>query len=226
MAFASRSLRTRLAFLQEKPRVYPEMTARAYLRFFAALTGIAEPRRRVGELLSLLALDHAADRPIAGYSRGMQQRTCLARVLLSRPELLILDEPTLGLDPAGVGEMRDILLRLKADGVAILFSSHQLAEMERVCDRIVLMNAGRVIADGARADLARRLLGHLEISAEVDAVSEPIRRAVAALPIVQAVEVRAPQHLQVSLVASADADAARHGSSRARSPAPVAQLYR
>lgn len=148
-----RDLRMLIGYLQEKPRIYPEMTARGYLRFFADLYGIPDAGARVREVIERVGLTSAVDRRLGNFSRGMQQRTCLARVMLHRPELLILDEPTLGLDPNGVADMRAIFREMKAEGVTLLFSSHQLAEMERVCDSVVFMRQGRVLATGRPAEL-------------------------------------------------------------------------
>lgn len=145
--------RLRLGYLQEKPSLYPEMTARAYLRMFAQLHGVARPELRVDEVLERVGLTSAADRPMGRYSRGMQQRASLARVMLHEPEFLILDEPTLGLDPRGVADMRDIFREMRAAGTTLLFSSHQLAEIERICDSIVFLSQGRVIASGPPAAL-------------------------------------------------------------------------
>lgn len=142
-------IRMRIGYLQEKPRIYPDMTAFDYLSFFARLYGIVDAKKRVGEVLERVGLTAAADRRIGSYSRGMQQRACLARVMLHEPELLILDEPTLGLDPNGVADMRAIVRDMKAAGMTLLFSSHQLAEMERICDSVIFMQAGSVIAAGA-----------------------------------------------------------------------------
>jgi ABC-2 type transport system ATP-binding protein len=146
-------VRLKVGYLQEKPRIYPEMSARAYLENFARLYGVPEPRKRVTALLDRVGLAAAADRLLGKYSRGMQQRACLARVMLHEPEFLLLDEPTLGLDPAGIADMRDILLEMRAGGATLFFSSHQLAEMERICDRVAFMKDGRLVAAGRPADL-------------------------------------------------------------------------
>jgi ABC-2 type transport system ATP-binding protein len=148
-----RGVRLKVGYLQEKPRIYPEMPARAYLDLFARLYGLPEPRRRIEAALDRVGLSDAAERPMGTYSRGMQQRACLARAMLHEPEFLILDEPTLGLDPQGVAEMRDILREMRAAGTTLFFSSHQLAEMERICDRVAFMREGRVVAAGRPADL-------------------------------------------------------------------------
>ena len=144
----SERTRLRLGFLQERPALYPEMSARSYLRLFARLHGVAEPDRRVEEVIERVGLGASAGRSLGTYSRGMQQRASLARVMLHAPEFLILDEPTLGLDPRGVADMRDIFREMREGGVTLLFSSHQLAEIERVCDEVIFLNEGRVIAAG------------------------------------------------------------------------------
>lgn len=149
----SPAARLRMGYLQEKPSLYPEMTARAYLALFARLHNVPNPRRRVDEVLDRVGLAQAADRVMGSYSRGMQQRASLARVMLHAPEFLILDEPTLGLDPRGVADMRDIFREMRDAGTTLLFSSHQLAEIERVCDAIIFLSQGKVIASGSPAEL-------------------------------------------------------------------------
>lgn len=148
-----RDARLRLGYLQEKPRIYPEMSARAYLDFFARLYGVAEPAKRVAAVIERVGLGAVANQTLGTFSRGMQQRACLARVMLHKPEFLMLDEPTLGLDPSGVVDMRDIFRDMRAQGTTLFFSSHQLSEMERICDRVAFMNKGRLIALGRPADL-------------------------------------------------------------------------
>ena len=180
--YRRKDIRMRIGFLQEKPRIYPEMTAQAYLAFFAKLYGIENAARRVDEVLDRVSLTAVATRRLGAFSRGMQQRACLARIMLHKPELLILDEPTLGLDPNGVAEMRTIFREMQADGVTLLFSSHQLAEMERICDSVIFMRQGRVIAAGRQADLvpARSSDGALAVE-----LFEPVKvnlPAISALP--------------------------------------------
>lgn len=150
---ASASARLRMGYLQEKPSLYPEMSAWSYLTLFAQLHGVPKPRARVQDVLDRVGLASAADRPMGSYSRGMQQRASLARVMLHAPEFLILDEPTLGLDPRGVADMRDIFREMRDAGTTLLFSSHQLAEIERVCDAVIFLSRGRVIASGSPAEL-------------------------------------------------------------------------
>lgn len=193
-----RSVRIRVGYLQEKPRVYPEMSGRAYLRLFARLYGVPAPDARTAIVLERVGLTSAADRPLGTYSRGMQQRACLARVMLHDPEFLLLDEPTLGLDPTGVAEMRDILLAMRDNGTTLLFSSHQLAEMERICDRVAFMKDGRLIASGAPGDLLPSPAGDGIMEIEVAEPIAPALPAILQLPGVR--EARATGEHSATLV--------------------------
>jgi ABC-2 type transport system ATP-binding protein len=195
------ALRSRLGYLQERPCLYPELSAPAYLKLFAALYRVPDAARRVDELIDTLSLRHAGDRPLSTFSRGMQQRTCLARAMLHRPEFLVLDEPTLGLDPVGVSDMRATILDLHRSGVAILFSSHQLAEMERICDRVILMNRGEIVDAGSTQSVTRRIAGMAEAVAEVDAATATVIAALQALPIVTRVTARDDTHIDIGLEA-------------------------
>jgi ABC-2 type transport system ATP-binding protein len=151
--FKDPRVRSRIGYLQEKPRIYPDMSATAYLDLFAKLYGLVDRRSRVEQALRRVGLPDTGGKPAGAFSRGMQQRLCLARCLLHAPEFLVLDEPTLGLDPAGVIDMREIFMDLRASGVALLFSSHQLSEMERVTDRIVFLQDGQVVASGDKHEV-------------------------------------------------------------------------
>lgn len=182
-----RGIRLRVGYLQEKPRVYPEMTAATYLLFFARLYGVDQPRRRVSEVLGRVGLQKAANRPLAGFSRGMQQRACLARVMLNEPDFLILDEPMLGLDPSGVADMRDTFLEMRGKGATLLFSSHQLAEMERVCDSIVFLSAGKVIASGRPADLLPAYASETVMIVELAEHVAPLVSTISAIPGIETI---------------------------------------
>lgn len=201
-----KEVRARIGYLQEKPRVYPEMTARAYLTLFANLYAVSAPRVRVGQVLDRVGLTAAADRLIGAFSRGMQQRVCLARVMLHEPEFLVLDEPTLGLDPNGVADMRQTFREMKAEGVTLLFSSHQLAEMERVCDRVIFMDRGRVIAQGRQDEILPALGVQDALAVEV---FEPVAGrldAIRALAEVESAEASDEFAVTVVLTDAAPAD--------------------
>ena len=136
----------------ETPRFYPYLTGRKNLELFAAFDGGAG-RGLIDELLELVELrDRAGDR-VGGYSQGMRQRLGLAVSLLRGPRLLVLDEPTNGLDPAGIRDMRDLITRLATEGMTVFLSSHLLAEVEELCARVAIINRGRIVYEGALADL-------------------------------------------------------------------------
>jgi ABC-2 type transport system ATP-binding protein len=135
----------------ENPTFYPYLSGRDNLRAMARLTDT--PRSRVPPILDLMDLTRAADRPFRTYSLGMKQRLAVGAALLHDPELLILDEPANGLDPAGIVEMRDLMRQLKEQGHTVLISSHVLHEIEQICDRIAIMNHGKVVVQGRVAEL-------------------------------------------------------------------------
>jgi ABC-2 type transport system ATP-binding protein len=153
----SAALRCRIGAVQEKPFLYPEFSGREYLALFAQLYGMKDARWRVAYLLGLLGLDAVADRRLATYSRGMQQKICFARALVHDPELLILDEPAAGLDPHGLKELRDILATLRGQGKTVFLSSHHLSENEKICDRIGVMSGGRLVHQGSLGQTMRQL---------------------------------------------------------------------
>jgi len=134
------------------PGMVPSMSGRGNLRLLARLHPDVD-NERVEEVLDFVGLGHAAGRRVKGYSLGMGQRLALGAALLHRPELLILDEPTNGLDPAGMREIRQLVRRLADDGVTVFLSSHLLHEVEQVCDRVTMLAKGREVAQGTVAQL-------------------------------------------------------------------------
>ncbi|RIJ76302.1 ABC transporter ATP-binding protein [Nakamurella silvestris] len=141
----------RVGSLVETPLFFPTFTGRQNLTLLAQASGI--PRSRVDEILGLVELSGRADDRVKGYSLGMKQRLGIAAALLKRPELLILDEPGNGLDAAGIREIRQLISDLGASGVTVLLSSHQLSEVQQVCDRVAIMSRGQVIAAGSVSEL-------------------------------------------------------------------------
>jgi len=133
--------------LVEGPAAYGHLSGRANLALFDAMGKASRRtrRRRVGEALEQVGMSAAADRRVRGYSLGMRQRLGLAAALLRSPRLLVLDEPTNGLDPQGIREVRDLLLRLNATGTTIFLSSHLLAEVEQLCTRVGVLDRGRLV---------------------------------------------------------------------------------
>ncbi len=139
----------------EAPRFYPYLSARKNLQLLAALDG-ADARQRIDEVLETVELSPRAQHRVGGFSHGMRQRLGIAAALLRRPRLLILDEPATGLDPAGMRDMRLLIRRLADEGITVLLSSHQLPEVQDLCDRVAIVESGRVVYEGALSDLRRQ----------------------------------------------------------------------
>lgn len=156
--------RQRLGYLPELTYYYKFLTAEELLRFYARIFGIDKSvrERRIDSVLKLVELEHARNRPIKTYSKGMQQRAGLAQALINNPDLLILDEPTSGLDPLGRMKVRSIIQRLKNEGKTVFFSSHELGEVETVCDRVAMMHQGELKVLGRVDELAREHQCNLE----------------------------------------------------------------
>ena len=147
--------RQSVGFLPESPYFYKYLTARETLRFYGKLSGVAGQQltRRIDELLELVGLTDAADRRLRGYSKGMLQRIGLAQALVNEPGLLVLDEPTAGVDPAGSRDIRDLILRLKERGTTVLLSSHLLEQVQEVCDRVGILANGVMVREGRVEEL-------------------------------------------------------------------------
>ncbi len=156
--------RQRIGYLPELTYYYKFLTAEELLRFYARVFGLnrGEADRRIDGLLKLVELEPARKRLIKTYSKGMQQRVGLAQALINDPDLLILDEPTSGLDPVGRMKVREIIQRLKNEGKTVFFSSHELGEVETVCDRVAIINEGELKVEGSVADLVKKHQANLE----------------------------------------------------------------
>jgi ABC-2 type transport system ATP-binding protein len=156
--------RQRIGYLPELTYYYKFLTAEEILRFYARIFGIkgAEADRRIDHLLKLVELEGARKRTLKTYSKGMQQRVGLAQALINNPDLLILDEPTSGLDPLGRMKVREIIQRLKNEGKTVFFSSHELGEVETVCDRVAIINQGELKVQGSVAELVAKHHANLE----------------------------------------------------------------
>lgn len=144
-----------VGFLPENPYFYKYLTGEETLRFYGKLCGLssAKIRDRSKELLKLVGLEGAADRRLAGYSKGMLQRIGLAQAMIQEPRLLVLDEPTAGVDPAGSREIRDLILDFKKRGITVLLCSHLLEQVQEICDRVGILNHGALIREGTLEEL-------------------------------------------------------------------------
>ena len=147
--------RESVGFLPESPYFYKFLTGEETLRFYGKLCGLrgATLRNRVEETLALVGLTNARKRRLAGYSKGMLQRIGLAQALIQEPALLVLDEPTAGVDPVGAREIRDLILSLKARGITVLLSSHLLGQVQEICDRVGILANGVLVREGALNEL-------------------------------------------------------------------------
>jgi ABC-2 type transport system ATP-binding protein len=154
--------RHRIGYLPENPQSYPYLTGRELLLATGRLFGLRgrELKQRTSRMLERAGLSHAGLQRIGTYSRGMLQRIGLAQALMNHPDLVILDEPTSGLDPVGRNEVRRWIEDLKKEGTTVFFSSHELSEVELICDHVAILKQGRVMVEGRIHDLIK---GHTSL---------------------------------------------------------------
>src|SRR6266403_4619039 len=147
--------REAVGFLPENPYFYKFLTGTETLRFFGQLCGLsgASLKKRVDEMLELVGLTDARERRLRGYSKGMLQRIGLAQALINEPRLVVLDEPTAGVDPAGSRQIRDLIVDLRRRGTTVLLSSHFLAQVQEVCDRVGILADGVLVREGRLEEL-------------------------------------------------------------------------
>ena len=151
------SNRREIGFLPENPYFYKFLTGEETVRFYGRLCGLhgAKLKERTAEMLELVGLQDAAHRRLGGYSKGMLQRVGLAQALVQKPRLLVLDEPTAGVDPIGSRAIRDIILDLKQQGITVFLCSHLLEQVQEICDRVGILYQGCLIAEGSVDELTR-----------------------------------------------------------------------
>ncbi|MEX2599523.1 MAG: ABC transporter ATP-binding protein [Dehalococcoidia bacterium] len=186
------SIKRQVGYLPESVGFYGDMTGRENLRYTAELNNIprAEADRRIADLLETVTLTESADRPVGQYSRGMRQRLGIADVLLKEPRFIILDDPTLGLDPTGIQWLLEIIEDLSHNkGITIFLSSHQLEEVQRVCDRVGIMSHGKMVLQGTVGDLTRQTgKGGYRLTLEVGAESPGLIEVLGKIPGVSSCE--------------------------------------
>ena len=151
--------RRRLGYLPELSYLHPFLTARETLMYYAGLCGLkrAVAAERARQLLKMVGLEDVAKRPVGRFSKGMARRVALAASLVGKPDLLVLDEPTSGLDPVSTKEVKTLIKALSAGGMTILMTSHLLADAEDVCDRVMIVNHGKAVAEGRVDELGTSL---------------------------------------------------------------------
>jgi ABC-2 type transport system ATP-binding protein len=170
----SKASLVKVGYLPEHCRFPRYLTGRQTLDFFAALSNVGKPARtkQAADLLEIVGLTRWADAKTATYSKGMLQRLGVAQALVNNPDLVILDEPTDGVDPAGRREIRDVLLRLKSEGRTVFINSHLLSELEMMCDRVAILVAGRVVQQGTLDEMTvDRQCFSIEIAAAANATA-------------------------------------------------------
>ncbi|MCL1817344.1 MAG: ABC transporter ATP-binding protein [Spirochaetaceae bacterium] len=184
----------KIGYLPENPPLYPEMTVSEYLGFVGEIKKVPAKDKadRMGKVMEIVGVTDVAGRLIRNLSKGYKQRVGLAQAMIGDPEILILDEPTAGLDPKQILEIRDLITRLGEDHTIIL-SSHILPEVSAVCRRVLIINQGVIVADDTPQNLARRLLGGSHILLRLDTNGEAAAEVLGKVAGVSGHELREPQ---------------------------------
>ncbi len=200
----SLEVRRRVGYLPETVPLYNEMTAFEYLKFMGELRHIPDSEARALETLDSVNLDARANSYIGTFSKGMRQRVGLAQALLHRPEVLILDEPTIGLDPSQVVEIREVIREIGKDRT-VLFSTHILSEAQQICDRVLIINKGKIVAEDTPENLQSRLVGAQRVILRVRGESDDLAAKVKKIKGVKDVETKADGSIEFEFSAGQDA---------------------
>jgi ABC-2 type transport system ATP-binding protein len=186
----SMEVRRQVGYLPESTPLYPELRVREYLHFRGKLRGMDAPSREraVGRVTERCWLGDFVDRPIGHLSKGMRQRVGLADAIMHDPAVLVLDEPTIGLDPAQIRETRNLIKEL-GERHTILLCTHILPEVEQLCTRTIILASGKIVASGAPAELREKLTAEARVVAEIKGPAEDIRKGVGALEGVSGLDV-------------------------------------
>jgi len=176
----SLEVRKRVGYLPETVPLYEDMTALEYLKFMGELRHLPNAEDRALETLEMVNLEERANSFVGTFSKGMRQRVGLAQALLHRPEVIILDEPTIGLDPAQVVEIRNVIREIGKDRT-VLFSTHILSEAQQICDRVLIINKGSIVTEDTPENLQARVLGAERIILRVRGDADGLDAAVKAI---------------------------------------------
>ena len=185
----SLEVRKRVGYVPETVPLYTDMTAIDYLQFMADLRRIPESKDRAYEALQMVGLENRAESYIGSLSKGMRQRVGLAQALIHQPEVLILDEPTIGLDPAQVVEVRNVIKNIGKQRT-VLLSTHILSEAQQICDRVLIINKGKIIAEDTPENLQARLTGSERVSLQVRGEMDELPKLLSKIKGVQNVEAK------------------------------------
>jgi ABC-2 type transport system ATP-binding protein len=199
----SLEVRKRVGYLPETVPLYDDMTAVEYLKFMADLRKIPNSNDRAFEALEMVNLAERANSYIGNFSKGMRQRMGLAQALIHRPEVIILDEPTIGLDPAQVVEIRKVIREIGKDRT-VLLSTHILTEAQQICDRVLIINKGRIVAEDTPENLQSRLAGSQRVLVRVRGESDELSVKVSKVKGVRDVEAKADGSVEFEFSAGQD----------------------
>ncbi len=179
----SMEVRTITGYLPENPPIYPDLEVNDYLKFVAKIKGVEKNRieKEVDAAVEKASLGDVRNRVIGKLSKGYKQRVGLAQSLINNPQVVILDEPTVGLDPKQIIEIRELIRSLKGEHTIIL-SSHILPEVEQTCERVVIISNGRVVAEDTPENLTTRMRGSERVQLEVEGDEDAIKKALGSLP--------------------------------------------
>ncbi len=191
----SLDVRRNIGYMPENPPIYPEMTVQSYLEFVARIKGVPgrEVKKSIEQAMERVNITHVRQRICGKLSKGYRQRVGLAQALVHNPPILILDEPTSGLDPKQIIEFRELIQALAGDHTIIL-STHILPEVKLVCDRIVIINEGRIVAQGTEEDLTQNIKGKEKLQIEVAGPVDDVDQALRNVKGVMSVEVVQKEH--------------------------------
>ena len=181
------NIKKKIGVVSEKQYLYKEMTPFEYLDFFADFYRVKNRKKRIKELLEWVDLSEVQDKKLKQFSRGMQQKVGIARAIIHNPEILILDEPISGLDPIGIKEVRDMIEEQKRLGKTVFISSHLLSEVEKICDRVGIVNKGVLLAEDKMENLKMRLSKEIGIEIELKKVIPEVIKALSSLDFVNKV---------------------------------------
>ena len=203
-------VKRRVGYLPDSVGFYDHLTAVENLAYTAKLMGLPRKERtqRISDALTRVRLSEVAHKRVATFSRGMRQRLGLAEIIIKKAEIAILDEPTSGLDPQATLEFLDLIRELKAEDITVLLSSHLLDQVQRICDRVALFQAGHIVLMGSVADLSVQVLG-AGFVVEVEAEGAGIARRLATIPGVSNVETVAKDRFRMTAERDVRAEAAR-----------------
>jgi len=177
----SLEVRRRVGYLPETVPLYHDLTVYEYLKFMADLRNLPEAEERVDEVLDIVHMVERADSHISSLSKGMRQRVGLAQAIIHKPEVLILDEPTIGLDPAQIIEVRNLIREIGKEKT-VLLSTHILSEAQQLCNRVLIINKGRIVAEDTPSRLQARLTGSGRVTVQVKGDDHDLEKQLAKVP--------------------------------------------